>query len=95
MPIGEGFGTLVIAIRSSFGGKENKVTTKDIEMIAEPWKVWPDGIIPAEGNRPAWKLRTPEEARRWLADLAKSRESCQLSDDISVVESIRQERDER
>lgn len=63
-------------------------------MIADPWQVWPDGVIPAEGNRPAWKLRTKDEARQWLRELAESREMCELPDDVSVVETIRQERDE-
>lgn len=71
------------------------MTAADVEMIVDPWKVWPDGVIPAEGGRPAWKLRTQEEARQWFAELAHSREKCRLPDSVSVVASIREERDER
>ena len=71
------------------------MTTRESALIAEPWKVWPNGIIPAEGNRPAWKLRTREEARRLLGELADSRDKCSLADEVSVVDAIREERDER
>ena len=71
------------------------MTTRQINMIAEPWEIWPDGVVPAEGSRPAWKLRTKEEARNWLSELAESREKWQLPDDVSIVDTIRQERDER
>lgn len=71
------------------------MTTKDVETTLEPWERWPDGIIPAEGNRPAWKLRTKQEARRWFAELAASREKCRLPDSVSIVESVREDRDER
>lgn len=74
------------------------MTTKErVEqmMIADPWDVWPDGIIPAEGDRPAWRLRTKDEAKRLFSEMAASREKCKLPDDFSIVDSIREDRDER
>lgn len=71
------------------------MTTKDAELIVDPWELWPDGIIPAEGNRPAMKLRTPEEGRNWLEKLAESRKRCRLPDGVSSLELLRWERDEQ
>lgn len=70
------------------------MTAKDMELVVDPWKMWPDGVIPAEGKRSAWKLRTPEEGRAWLQELAESRKMCKLPEGISAVDVIRQERDE-
>lgn len=70
------------------------MTTKDKARIDDPWKIWPDGIIPAEGRRPEIRLRTPEEVERWLAELAESRRRCKLPEGVSSLDLIRQERDE-
>ncbi len=26
------------------------MTTRQINMIAEPWEIWPDGVVPAEAS---------------------------------------------
>ncbi len=70
------------------------MTTKDLDLTFDPWQIWPDGIIPAEGNRPAWKLRTTEEGKAWLQELAQSRKTCKLPSGISAIDILRQERDD-
>lgn len=71
------------------------MTTKDLEYAVDPWEIWPDGIVPAEGDRPAFKLRTAEEGRAWLEELAELRKTAKLPDGVSSVDIIREERDER
>lgn len=71
------------------------MTTKDHDLISDPWKMWPDGVIPAEGNIPQWKLRSAEEGRAWLRELAELRKACKLPSGVSSLDIIRQERDER
>ncbi len=71
------------------------MTAKNMERAVDPWEIWPDGIIPAEGNRPEWKLRTPEEGKVWLEELAEIRKICKLPAGMSSIDVIRQERDER
>lgn len=70
------------------------MTAKDLELTADPWQIWPDGVIPAEGNRPEWRLRTPEEGKAWLKKLGETRKGCKLPPGISAVDLVRQERDE-
>ncbi|MCD8139221.1 MAG: hypothetical protein LUE17_05510 [Planctomycetaceae bacterium] len=70
------------------------MTIKD--LVADPWEIWPDGIIPPEGNRPEWRLRTPEEGKAWLRQLAESRVTPRkLSVELSALDMVREERDER
>ncbi len=71
------------------------MTASDVECIVDPWKLWPDGVIPAEGNRPEWKLRTPEEGKAWLDELASIRKMCALPAGISSLDVVREERDAR
>lgn len=71
------------------------MATKDLKRILDPWKVWPDGVVPAEGNRPEWRLRTPEEGRAWLKGLAEYRKKCRLGVAVSALDTVRRERDER
>lgn len=69
---------------------------KEQAVTLNPWDIWPDGVIPAEANRPALKLRTPEEGRKWLDELAESRKAHKLPEGgMTSLELIRQERDER
>lgn len=70
------------------------MTTKDRETIANPWEKWPNGVIPGDGNRPQMKLRTPEEGKKWLEELAESRNACKLPEGISSLEILHQEREE-
>ncbi|MCD8349806.1 MAG: hypothetical protein LUC93_04260 [Planctomycetaceae bacterium] len=70
------------------------MTIKD--LVIDPWEIWPDGIIPAEGNRPEWRLRTPEEGKSWLRELAESRViPKKVPVDISALDMVREERNER
>lgn len=69
------------------------MTTKDKELLFDPWEIWPDGIVPAEGGFPEWKLRTPEEGRAWFEELDKIRELNQLPDGVTSLDVIRRERD--
>lgn len=71
------------------------MTAKDLESTVDPWHIWPDGIIPGEGGRPEWKLRTSDEGRNWLKGLAEHRKSCRIDDGTPSIDIIRQERDER
>jgi hypothetical protein len=61
----------------------------------DPWKIWPDGIVPAEGNRPAFRLLTKEEGRAWLEELDEIRKRNKLPPGVSSLDLIREERDER
>lgn len=70
------------------------MTTKDKKFDSDPWKIWPDGIVPAEGNRPAWRLRTPEEGKAWLKEIAKRRKAYRVPDSFSAIDEVRLERDE-
>ncbi len=61
-------------------------------------KIWEDehpGFSSNFSGRPPWKVLSEEEARQLLADMDASRRRCKLSDDISIVDMIREERDER
>lgn len=69
------------------------MTTKDLVIVSNPWEIWPDGTIPAEGNRREWKLRSREEGKTWLRELAETRAKCMLPDGITAIDVIRQERD--
>ena len=71
------------------------MTAKDLGLVADPWELWPDGIIPAEGGRQEWRLRTPEEGKAWLEELAGIRKTYTLPAGISSLDAVRRERDER
>lgn len=64
------------------------MTTRVMERGTDP-------VIPAEGNRRAWKLRTPEEGKAWLDGLAEMRKICALPAGISSLDAVREERDAR
>lgn len=68
------------------------MTTKDYTHL-DPWEIWPDGVIPAEGSRPEVKLRTPEEGRAWLKRLADVRKKYGNLNGVSSVDVVREERD--
>ncbi|MCC8164658.1 MAG: hypothetical protein LIQ31_00570 [Planctomycetes bacterium] len=70
------------------------MTTKDYVQL-DPWEIWPDGVIPAEGSRPEVRLRTPEEGRAWLKKMADLRKKYGRVEGVSIVDIIREERDER
>lgn len=72
------------------------MSTKDTDYIADPWEIWPDGIIPAEGNRPECRLLTEEEGKAWLKELDERRKALgiRMPDSYSSLDTIRQERDE-
>lgn len=62
----------------------------------DPWQVWPDGIIPAEGYRPELRLRTPEEGREQFRKLREFRNQYPpMEKGFSRLHLLREERDER
>lgn len=56
-------------------------------------EIWPDDVIPAEGDRPALRLRTPEEGRAWLRKLAEGRVKPERPLRFSSLELLGRERD--
>ncbi|MCC8109986.1 MAG: hypothetical protein LIQ30_13285 [Planctomycetes bacterium] len=69
------------------------MTTKDYIQL-DPWEVWPDGIIPADGSRPEVRLRTPEEGKAWLKEMADLRRKYGIVSGVSAVADVREERDD-
>lgn len=65
-----------------------------LELTDDPWEIWPDGIIPAEGSRPEIRLRTAEEGAALIKQLAEFRKDCRFPSDVTALDIIRRERDE-
>ncbi len=68
---------------------------QEVDPENDPWKIWPDGIIPAEGSRPEIRLRTPLEGLAWMREMAELRKKlAPFHLDKSFFKLLMEERDE-